>query len=97
MKKIMVVIIIVAVIGGLIGLSYLISNNMSDVFSQGTVYSVKTAEIGKDSISSSITASGIVEEIESFDIYVDNPTKVNKLLVDKYQEVKRAAANGAGY
>ena len=35
MKKIMVVIIIVAVIGGLIGLSYLISNNMSDVFSQG--------------------------------------------------------------
>jgi RND family efflux transporter MFP subunit len=89
MKKIMVVIIIVAVIGGLIGLSYLISNNMSDVFSQGTVYSVKTAEIGKDSISSSITASGIVEEIESFDIYVDNPTKVNKLLVDKYQEVKK--------
>ncbi|HPD00802.1 MAG TPA: efflux RND transporter periplasmic adaptor subunit [Acetivibrio sp.] len=89
MKKVITVIVILAVIGGLIGLSYFISNNMSEVFSQGTVYSVKAAEIGKDSISSSITASGIVEEVESFDIYVDNPTKVNKLLVKKYQKVSK--------
>jgi RND family efflux transporter MFP subunit len=89
MKKVIVVIVILAVIGGLIGLSYFITSNMSEVFSQGTVYSVKAAEIGKDSISSFITASGIVEEVESFDIYVDNPTKVNKLLVKKYQNVSK--------
>ncbi|HOQ37427.1 MAG TPA: efflux RND transporter periplasmic adaptor subunit [Acetivibrio sp.] len=89
MKKVMAIIIILVVIGGLIGLSYVISNNMGEVFNQGTVYSVKTVKIEKGSISSSITASGIVEEVESFDIYVDNPTKVNKLLVKQYDKVSK--------
>lgn len=89
MKKIVIVIIIVAVLGGLVGLSVLISNSSKSVFSQGPAYSVKTTEIEKGSISSSISASGNIEEVKSYDVYIDNPTKVKKLLVERYQKVTK--------
>ncbi|HHV28046.1 efflux RND transporter periplasmic adaptor subunit [Acetivibrio mesophilus] len=89
MKKVVTIIIVLAVLGGLVGLSYLISGNAQKVFSSGTTYSVKTVEIGRDDISSSVSASGKVEESDSFDIYVDNSAKVKKLLVEKYQKVTK--------
>jgi len=45
---------------------------MEQVFSSSTVYSVKTVEIGKGSISSSVSASGKIEEVDSYDVYIDN-------------------------
>lgn len=89
MKKVVKIIIVIAVLGGLVGLTYLLSGNMEQVFSSSTVYSVKTVEIGKGSISSSVSASGKIEEVDSYDVYIDNPVKVKKLLVEKYQKVSK--------
>jgi len=47
MKKVVKIIIVIAVLGGLVGLTYLLSGNMEQVFSSSTVYSVKTVEIGE--------------------------------------------------
>jgi len=41
MKKVVKIIIVIAVLGGLVGLTYLLSGNMEQVFSSSTVYSVK--------------------------------------------------------
>ncbi|GAE89836.1 HlyD family secretion protein [Acetivibrio straminisolvens] len=89
MKKIVSIIIVLAVLGGLVALTYLVSGNMEQVFSSTSVYSVRTVEIGKGNISSSVSASGKIEEADSYDIYIDNPTKVKKLLVEKYQKVSK--------
>lgn len=89
MKKVVKIIIVIAVLGGLVGLTYLLSGNMEQMFSSSTVYSVKTVEIGKGSISSSVSASGKIEEVDSYDVYIDNPVKVKKLLVEKYQKVSK--------
>ncbi|HOM01478.1 MAG TPA: efflux RND transporter periplasmic adaptor subunit [Acetivibrio sp.] len=89
MKKVVSILIVIAVLGGLVGLTYLVSGNMEQVFSSSTVYSVKTVEIGKGDVSSSISASGKIEEAESYDIYVDSSAKVKKLLVEKYQKVSK--------
>jgi len=50
MKKVVKIIIVIAVLGGLVGLTYLLSGNMEQVFSSSTVYSVKTVEIGRQHI-----------------------------------------------
>lgn len=56
MKKIVSIIIVLAVLGGLVALTYLVSGNMEQVFSSTSVYSVRTVEIGKGNISSSVSA-----------------------------------------
>ncbi|MFZ5989649.1 MAG: efflux RND transporter periplasmic adaptor subunit [Bacillota bacterium] len=88
-KKLIVVAIILVVFAGLIGLNVLISKSTRTVFNQGTTYSVKTVAIEKGSISSSISASGNIEEVKQYEVYVDTPLKVNKLLVEKYEKVTK--------
>ncbi|NLD49430.1 MAG: efflux RND transporter periplasmic adaptor subunit [Clostridiaceae bacterium] len=90
MKKIIIaVVILVVVVGGLIGLSMLINNNFQSVFSQGPTYSVEAVKVENGSISSSVSASGSIEEIEKYDVYMDTTLKVTKLLVEKNQKVKK--------
>jgi len=89
MKKVVKIIIVIAVLGGLVGLTYLLSGNMEQVFSSSTVYSVKTVEIGKGSISSSVSASGKIEEVDSYDVYIDNPVKVKKLWLKNTKRCQR--------
>ncbi len=90
MKKIItVVVIIVVVIAGLVALNIAVNNNYKDVFSKGPVFNVAVEEVKKDIISSSVSASGKIEEIDKFDVYVDMPLKVSRLLVEKNQKVSK--------
>jgi HlyD family secretion protein len=55
----------------------------SSVFGSGGGYSVKTVTIQKSDISSSISASGVVQEVDKAEVYFDTPLKVVKVLVKK--------------
>ncbi|NMB33283.1 MAG: efflux RND transporter periplasmic adaptor subunit [Clostridium sp.] len=89
MKKIVVAVIIIAVLAGVVGFGYLLSNNIGGVFSKGPTYAVKTFKTSRGDISSTVAVSGMIEEVKVFYVYIDNPTKVNKLLVEKYQTVSK--------
>lgn len=90
MKKIIITVVILAVvIGGLTGLAMLVNNNFQPTFSQGPTYSVEAVKAEKGSVSSSVSASGSIEEIEKYDVYMDTTLKVTKILVEKNQKVKK--------
>ncbi len=59
------------------------------VGSGGNAFSVKTAMIEKGEISSYITSDGVIEEVEKAEIFFDTPLKVNKVLVEEGQQVKK--------
>lgn len=55
----------------------------------GPIFSVNTAEIKKDDISSFISANGTVAEVDKAEVYLDTPVKVTKLLVKQNDVVKK--------
>ncbi len=55
----------------------------------GAVFSVKTGEIAKGNISSSLSANGTVTEIEKSEVYIDTPLKVTKVHIKQNDVVKK--------
>lgn len=55
----------------------------------GPVFNVEASEIKKGDISSYISASGIVTEIDKSEIYIDTPIKVTKVYVKQNDSVKK--------
>ncbi len=55
----------------------------------GPLFSVKASEIKKGDISSYISASGTVTEIDKSEIYIDTPVKATKVYVKQNDSVKK--------
>lgn len=66
-----------------------LANVSTPTFSTGRVFEVKVNEVNKGEISSKVTASGVVEGIETAEVYFDNPMKVKQVLVEKNQKVAK--------
>ncbi len=80
-KGIIILIIVVLVIVGLAGLATTFGKGFESAFNQGIVYPVKAHKIEKGSISTKVSATGQIEEVEKGEVYVETPLKINKLLV----------------
>jgi len=90
-KGIIILIIVVLVIGGLAVAVATFGENFESVFAfnQGIIYPVKAHKIEKGSISTKVSATGFIEEIEKSEVYIETPLKVNKLLVDVNDKVTK--------
>jgi len=80
------------IIGGIIGISAIVlilAGILRTVSSGGNIVKVKTARIEKGDISAYITADGIVEEVEKAEVFFDTPLKVNKVMMEIGQKVKK--------
>ncbi len=80
-KGIIILVIVVLVIVGLVGLATTFGKGFESAFNQGIVYPVKAHKIEKGSISTKVSATGQIEEVEKGEVYVETPLKINKLLV----------------
>lgn len=80
-KGIIISIIVILVIAGLAGLGMIFGKDFESAFNQGITYPVKAHKLEKGSISSKVSATGMIEEIEKSEVYVETPLKINKLLV----------------
>ena len=88
-KKVVIGVIIAIAAIALIAVSVIKSTGSSGAFGGGNAYSVKVAKIEKGNISSYISSSGIVEEVEKSEVFFDTPLKVAKVLVEKGQKVTK--------
>lgn len=88
-KKIIIGSIIVVLTAALISVNLLKSSDSAQVFVGGKAILVNTSEIVKGDISSYITASGTVEEVEKADVYLDSPLNVKAVLAEKGQRVQK--------
>ncbi|AEV70269.1 efflux RND transporter periplasmic adaptor subunit [Acetivibrio clariflavus] len=90
-KGIIILIIVVFVIGGLAVAVATFGENFESVFAfnQGIIYPVKAHKIEKGSISTKVSATGFIEEIEKSEVYIETPLKVSKLLVDVNDKVTK--------
>jgi multidrug efflux pump subunit AcrA (membrane-fusion protein) len=86
-KKIIIGSLVAVLTVSLISVSLLKNSSSAPVFGGGKPFLVNTREIEKGDISSYITASGTVEEIEKAEVYIDSPLKVKAVLVEKNQKV----------
>lgn len=90
-KGIIISVIVVLLIAGLAGLTIIFGNDSESAFSfnKGIIYPVKAYKVEKGSISTKVSASGFIEEIEKSEVYIDTPLKVNKLLVNVNDKVTK--------
>jgi HlyD family secretion protein len=90
MKKVIIIsVIVLLVIGGIVGIATFLKDESAFSFSQGVTYPVKAQKIEKGSISTKVSASGLIEEIEKSEVYIDTPLKVTKLLVNVNDKVTK--------
>ena len=89
-KKLVIGIVVVVLIAAMIGANFLLNKDAGvSAFGGGSGYPVKVATIQKGDISSSISASGVIEEVEKGEVYFDTPSKVLKVLVAEGDRVTR--------
>lgn len=86
-KKVLTGIIIAIVAVVLITVVVLKSTGSISAFGGGNAYSVKAARIAKSDISSYVSSSGIVEEVEKAEVFFDTPLKVQKVFVGEGRKV----------
>ncbi|NLL05758.1 MAG: HlyD family efflux transporter periplasmic adaptor subunit [Clostridiaceae bacterium] len=90
MKKVIIILVIVIlVVVGLAGLASIFGKGFEPAFNQGVTYPVKVHEIEKGSISTKVSATGQIEEVEKGEVYVETPLRINKLLVDINEKVTK--------
>lgn len=90
MKKVIIIsVILLLVIGSIVGIAAFLKDESAFSFSQGVTYPVKAEKIERSSISTKVSASGLIEEIEKSEVYIDTPLKVTKLLVNVNDKVSK--------
>lgn len=95
MKKVIIGLIIVILVGGMITFKLMQGNgdNATTVsgvsISKGPIINVYTTAVVEGEISSSISVGGRVEAVEKDEIYFDAPLKVAEVLVKENQRVKK--------
>ena len=82
-KKIIVIVVVILVLG-IAGFGIYGALN-----SEGKINVVSVEEVKKGDISFRISASGIVEEADKKDVYFESSVKVEKILLKKYDRVKK--------
>ncbi len=55
----------------------------------GKLVTAKVVEVKADKVTSSITASGMIEEVNKQDVYIETPVRVEKVLIEKNSPVKK--------
>ena len=88
-KKVMIGGIIAIVAISMIAVSILRTTGSTSAFGGGSAYPVKVAGIQKGDISSYISASGVIEEVEKGEVFFDTPLKVLKVLVAEGDKVTK--------
>lgn len=88
-KKILIGSAIAVVVIVLIVANVLNNAGAVATFSGGKTFGVKAKKIETGTISSFVSASGAIEEIDKAKIYFDTPLKVQKILVEKNQKVTK--------
>ncbi len=91
MKKFIIIIVVIAVIGGLI---YFNVNKNADAkvtlgSSVRNAIPVKAVTIGTGDVSSYVTAPGIVQEVNKSQVFFDTPLRVQEVLVEKNDPIQK--------
>lgn len=87
-RKLITGCVILGVIAVLIAVNILQSSGGVMAFSWGRRREVKVEKIKRQDITSIVSASGVVEETEKRDVYVEVPVKVLKVFVKEGDRVK---------
>lgn len=88
-KKVIIGGSLVVLIIAIIAANVLKNGGSVSTFAAGPTFSVKTQKVEKGNITSTISASGVIEEIEKSEVYIDTPLKIQKILVEKNQKVTK--------
>lgn len=92
-KKIIIGGIIAAIVVVLVAVSVARQSGTAAAFGSGPVFNVKVQKVEKGNLSSYISASGVIEEIDKSEVYFDAtqtaPLKVKKLLVKENDKVTK--------
>lgn len=88
-KKVIIGGALVILIIAIIAVNVLKSGSSVSTFAAGPAFNVKTQKVEKGNITSTISASGIIEEIEKSEVYIDTPLKIQKINVEKNQKVTK--------
>lgn len=88
-KKIIVGSVIAIVIIAFVAINILKNSGAIGAFGGGKTFEVQVQKVQKGNISSSISASGVIEEVNKQEVYFDSALKVKKLLVEKNQKVSK--------
>jgi len=88
-KGIIISVVVILVIIGVAGLSMAFGKGFESAFNPGITYPVRVHKIEKGSISSKVSATGQIEEVEKCEVYVETPLKINKLFVDVNDKVSK--------
>ncbi|MCX7843563.1 MAG: efflux RND transporter periplasmic adaptor subunit [Clostridia bacterium] len=88
-KKIIIGSVIGVILIAIIAANVIRSSGSVSAFSGGRTFDVKVQKVEKGNISSTISASGVIEEVEKKEIYFETPMKVKKLYVKKNQKVSK--------
>lgn len=88
-KKVIIGSLIAVVIIAVVAANIVKNAGSVTAFSSGKTFEVTVKQIEKGSISSSISASGVIEEVDKQEVYFETPLKVKKLLVEKNQKVTK--------
>lgn len=88
-KKIIIGAALVVVIGAIVAVNVMKNTGAISAFSGGKAVEVKVKKVEKGDISATISASGIIEEMDKQEIYFDTPLKVKKILVSINQKVTK--------
>ncbi|MCR4434579.1 MAG: HlyD family efflux transporter periplasmic adaptor subunit [Clostridiales bacterium] len=86
-KKIIIGSVVAVLVIVIIAANILKGGGAVSVFASGPVHNVTVKKIERGDITSTISASGVIEEMEKAEIYFDTPLKVKELLVEKNQKV----------
>ncbi len=82
-------IVLWSVIIAIIALFSTLRGNFIPTFATRRVIDISVTDIKKGEISSKVTASGVVEEALSEEVYVGGSLKIKQFLIDEYDSVKK--------
>jgi len=88
-KKIIIGAVIGVILIAFVTASIIRSGSGASAFAAGPTFEVKVQRIERGNISSTISASGVVEEIERAEVFFDTPLKVKKILVEENERVAK--------
>ncbi len=80
---------IIGVIMGLAAVALIAVGVVKAMGSGGNVTSVAVFKVEKGSLSSYISADGVIEEVEKSEVYFDTPLKVTKVMIEEGRQVKK--------
>lgn len=89
MKKKIIIGTLVAVLIIAIVAANILGKGGGQAVAGGKVFEVTAKQVQKGSISSIVSASGVLEEMEKQEVYFDTPLKVTNVLVEQYQKVTK--------